>query len=93
MEGRTFARQNPANICSTPIWCSALTHQHWECDKAEQGAKAIVLDNGRDYGGPMRNNFSVRLIAATLLLGIAIWSVFGPPKPGVTDKAFTVRAP
>jgi hypothetical protein len=41
----------------------------------------------------MRNNFSVRLIASALLLGIAIWSVFGPPKPGVTDKAFTVRAP
>jgi hypothetical protein len=41
----------------------------------------------------MRYNFSVRLIASALLLGIAIWSVFGPPKPGVTDKAFTVRAP
>ena len=27
----------------------------------------------------MRNNFSVRLIASALLLGIAIWSVFGPP--------------
>lgn len=52
-----------------------------------------MLDNGRDYGGPMRNNFSVRLIASALLLGIAIWFVFGPPKPGVTDKAFTVRAP
>ena len=52
-----------------------------------------MLDNGRDYGGPMRNNFSVRLIASALLLGIAIWSVFGPPKPSVTDKAFAVRAP